>query len=195
MTKKPGRPIGGGGKARELTSDEVQAVTAILKAGRNGPRNVALFIVGIGSGLRVGELASLSLTDVAPHGEVLASIRLDKSRCKSGKSREVFLTTAAQQALRDYLPTLRWKDTALFRSQKRGHMTTQAIQGLLFKAFKEAKITGASSHSLRRTHANILRRAGVDLAVIQKQLGHSSLQITQEYFTVTREDMSVIGAI
>jgi len=59
--------------------------------------------------------------------------------------------------------------------------TTWAIQ-LLDKMFKDAGVANASSHSLRRTHANTLRRNGVDLMIIKEQLGHSSLATTQRYF-------------
>ena len=55
---------------------------------------------------------------------------------------------------------------------------------LLTRLFTQAGIPNASSHSLRRTHANALRRQGVDLKVIQEQLGHSSLSTTERYFVV-----------
>ena len=50
--------------------------------------------------------------------------------------------------------------------------------------FDNISSANASSHSLRRTHANTLRRTGVDLKVIQEQLGHSSLAVTERYFEV-----------
>jgi len=51
------------------------------------------------------------------------------------------------------------------------------VQALL----RAAGIEGATSHSLRRWHANTLRRQGVDLVVIQGQLGHSLLATTAVY--------------
>lgn len=61
--------------------------------------------------------------------------------------------------------------------------STNAIM-ILKKMFLAAGVENTSSHSLRRTHANTLRRNGVDLKVIQEQLGHSSLAVTERYFTI-----------
>ena len=55
---------------------------------------------------------------------------------------------------------------------------------ILARMFEQAAVDGASSHSMRRTHANNLRRSGADLKIIQEQLGHSSLAITERYFDV-----------
>ena len=53
---------------------------------------------------------------------------------------------------------------------------------ILKTMFAAAGVANASSHSLRRTHANRLRRRGADLHVIKEQLGHASLATTQRYF-------------
>ncbi len=58
---------------------------------------------------------------------------------------------------------------------------TWAVQ-LVDKMLKDGGIANASSHSMRRTHANTLRCNGADLMVIKEQLGHSSLSVTQRYF-------------
>jgi integrase/recombinase XerD len=55
------------------------------------------------------------------------------------------------------------------------------VDGLL----RAAGIEGASSHSLRRPHANTLRRQGVDLVVIQGQLGHARLDTTAAYLSAS----------
>ena len=60
---------------------------------------------------------------------------------------------------------------------------TNAIMTLK-RMFAVAGVEHASSHSPRRMHANTLRRNGVDLKVIQEQLGHSSLAVTERYFDV-----------
>lgn len=55
------------------------------------------------------------------------------------------------------------------------------LRAYLDKMFLDAGVANASSHSLRRTHANTLRRNGADLMIIKEQLGHSSLAITRRY--------------
>ena len=50
-------------------------------------------------------------------------------------------------------------------------------------------IPNATSHSLRKTHANLMRRTGCDLVLIQAQLGHRSLATTQRYLMATPAEL------
>ncbi len=183
----PGRPQGTGGKAEELTRDEIKRIDKCLAGTRHEIRNRALFYLGLGSGMRISELVGLKIKDIAPHGNVLNRIVLEKHSTKSKTSRTVALSKQAVTHLKTYLEN-RDKplgpNAPLFPSQKHPKKPMNrswAIQ-LLDGIFKDAAIANASSHSLRRTHANSLRRNGVDLMIIQEQLGHSSLSTTQRYF-------------
>jgi integrase/recombinase XerD len=131
----------------------------------------------------VGEAVSLRVCDV----EARNTLVIERHRAKSGRSRRVYLSPDAQKHLDVYL-----KDRAalgavdaegpLFPSQRGGgFMTANAAVRLVDKLLEGAGISGASSHSLRRTHANTLRRRGTDLLIIQSQLGHSNIAITQKY--------------
>ncbi len=144
--------------------------------------------LGLGPGVRVAELAGLRVGDVAPHGRLLNRVVLEKHSTKSGQSRTVAISKQAVQHLEAYLAKRDgWKkqlDAPLFPSQKRPTKAItehQAIM-LLKRMFDDAGVANASSHSLRRTHANTLRRNGADLMIIKEQLGHSSLATTQRYF-------------
>ncbi|MCP4604410.1 MAG: site-specific integrase [Proteobacteria bacterium] len=181
-----GRPKGSGGRAEELTQKEIQRIDKCLTGTRHELRNRALFYFGLGSGMRISEIVALRMRDVAPHNKVLNRIVLEKNITKSKRSRTVALSKQAVQHLKAYLKSQPAKgpDAPVFPSQKfprRPMNTTWAIQ-LLDKMFRDAGVANASSHSLRRTHANTLRRNGVDLMIIKEQLGHSSLATTQRYF-------------
>ncbi|MFO7929677.1 MAG: tyrosine-type recombinase/integrase [Candidatus Humimicrobiaceae bacterium] len=41
----------------------------------------------------------------------------------------------------------------------------------------------------RHTYAEVLRKKGIDLATIQKLLGHKSLETTSGYLHVTKDDL------
>ncbi len=104
-------------------------------------------------------------------------------------ARTVSVSPQALQHLRPYLdsrtPTAELDDP-LFAGAKNPYQPmnkTYVIQ-LLAKMFRAAGAPNASSHSLRRTHANTLRRNGADLKLIQEQLGHASLATTETYFGV-----------
>lgn len=206
--KKRGRPVGSGGQARELHPEEVKRVLQCAVGTQNKVRNCSLFLLGLGSGMRIGEIVGLKVADVFPYGEVLPSVILEKHSTKSGKSREVFISNQARQELEEWLDQhhpQRFRDAdtfleaPLFPSAKGGglaHLAPSSANRALKKMMVDAGIVGASSHSMRRTHAQTLRRAGADLTVIKEQLGHSSLAITGRYMGASSiEKAQVVGGV
>ncbi len=131
-------------------------------------------------------MVSLRLQDVRPHGRVLNRVVLEKHSTKSGTSRTVAINKQATRNLEVYIDSRgEFEDEGpLFPSQKslKGPMSSYNAIKILDKMFREAGVANASSHSLRRTHANTLRRQGADLMIIKEQLGHTSLSTTQRYF-------------
>ena len=187
MTSK-GRPKGTGGKAEVLKPEEIKRIDKLLDGSRNELRDRALFYLGLGTGMRISEILSLMVRDVSPDGvHVLSRIVLEKHSTKSCSSRTVSVSKQAIEYLKAYLKS--WTpvpDDPLFPSIQypMQPMSCTAAIMRLKRMFKSAGIAHASSHSMRRTHANTLRRNGVDLKIIKEQLGHSSLAITDRYFTV-----------
>lgn len=187
------RAKGTGGRAKELTKEEIRRIDRCLVGLAREHRNRALFFLGLGSGMRISEICQLKVGEVARRDrsgvwQVEDLISLEKHSTKSKRSRIVYLSKQAQKYLGEYLnqgPDC-LPGRALFPSiMKPGEpiQSNTAIK-LLKSMFQRANVSHASSHSLRRTHANTLRRAGVDLKIIQEQLGHSSLATTERYFRV-----------
>lgn len=56
------------------------------------------------------------------------------------------------------------------------------FQKLYRKVFAASGVTG-SSHDFRHTYAKELLVSGVDIRMVQKALGHSSLQVTERYYS------------
>lgn len=168
--------------------DEIRRIDRCLSGTRYEHRDRTIFILGLGSGMRIGEIAGLKVADVWDGRSVLPEIRLEWRSTKSKRSRTVSLTRQAQLALKAWLDRRGTEklEAPLFPSGRRAWepLTTGGAQRALRNAFATAGIVGASSHSLRRTHANELRRRGVDLKIIQEQLGHSSLAITERYLQI-----------
>jgi len=190
-----GRPKGTGGQATMLAQNEIQRVNRWLASTRYEHRNRAIFFLGLGSGMRISEIVGLLIKDVMPYDEILDAIVLEKHRTKSKHSRTVFITEQARHFLQIYLDKRRQSEmlnvnSPLFPSQKnpRQPLSANAATHLLRKILAEAGVANASSHSMRRTHGNTLRRNGADLKLIQEQLGHASIQTTAIYFSVTPEE-------
>jgi integrase/recombinase XerD len=180
MTSTKGRPKGTGtGKARELTVPEIERLTAVT----TNLRDRALIWICLGAGLRVGEAVTMTVGRVGPDYVVV-----EKSRAKGGETRRTFMTPQAIAHVQAYLATrgAPGPNEALFPSrQGGGTMRPNWGVRLVEKLFVHAGIHGATSHSLRRSHANTLRRNGVDIVTIKEQLGHAHLNTTALYLAVT----------
>lgn len=182
--KRRGRPAGTGtGKARELEPVELERLTAAA----TNPRDRALVWLCVGAGLRVGEACTMNIGHVGTDGSVL----VEGSRAKSRRSRRCYIAPRAAEYLGAYLATRpnAGHSEPLFPSQKGGgHMTANSGVHLVVRLMSAAGIQGASSHSLRRTHANTARRQGVDILIVQRQLGHARINTTAEYLSASEAE-------
>lgn len=143
-------------------------------------------------GLRLLEGALLRVGDI-DGGRLLVHVH-----GKGGKDRYVPLPEPTLQLLRDFWKTHRCP-TWLFPAPSR-HGQNKDVDAevhpvgdsSLQKAFKDAlKRTGiakaAHIHTLRHSYATHLLEAGINLRVIQENLGHRSARTTQVYTHLTRE--------
>jgi site-specific recombinase XerD len=168
---------------RYLGREEVDRIReAIDLAKPNGLRDRAMLEVLFGTGVRVSELAALTIRQVdlaRREAEVIG---------KGGRSRLVLLTEEAAGWLERYLETRSDDHPAMF---VRAHLkelrplSVRRIQKILDEAAKRAGIPfRVSPHMLRHSRLTILaRHAGVQAA--QRIAGHSSLATTSRYLHVT----------
>jgi integrase len=171
-----------------------QRAEAADTEGRSHPvRDWAILHVALDTGLRVSEICALTLRDVILDGGHPSLIVRDG---KGGKKRGVKLGTA----LREHLVTfVAWKlakgegtaaDAPLFVSLRGGALTRTAVYRV-FRTYADAVAIPErfSIHSCRHTYASMLYRASnYNLRLVQKQLGHRSIQTTQIYADVLDED-------
>ena len=145
--------------------------------------------------MRVGEVAALRICDVlAADGTVMEEIALTASQTKGNHCRTVLVPKKLRDELTDYLQqrfglanllAVTQTDTqrALFPTQKnpkRG-FTANTLCQLFHKIYKDARMTGATSHSGRRTFITKLADKGVGVRVLMALAGHKSIATTQRY--------------
>jgi integrase len=146
-------------------------------------RDVAIFELLYGCGLRVSELAGIDLEDIDRSEGWL------RVRGKGRKERQVPLPGKAAAALERYLgerPVVR-DEPALLLNHRGGRLTDRGVRGIvkLYAAF----LAGDSSihpHSFRHAYATHLLANGADLRAIQELLGHARLSTTQKYTQVSQ---------
>jgi integrase/recombinase XerC len=153
-------------------------------------RDLAIFELLYGCGLRISELVGLNLDDFD------FSERWVRVRGKGKKERQVPYAGKASDALERYL-TLRKPATgaerAIFLNHRGGRLTDRGARGIV--KFYARMITGDSSihpHSLRHAYATHLLSDGADLRAIQELLGHARLSTTQKYTQVSLADLMAV---
>lgn len=144
-------------------------------------RDRALLELLYGTGLRVAEAASLTVTDV--EGELMTV------RGKGEKDRVVPLAGAAREAIDRYVtdgrPALagEWSGAALWLGVKGGPLGTRGVRRVVRRRL------GTHPHSLRHSFATHMLEGGADLRTVQELLGHNELATTQIYTEVSRHHL------
>lgn len=140
-------------------------------------RNIAIFNVLKGTGLRESELAGLDLSDLHLDEDMPYVTILGKGRYREAESRTVYLTNGAYQALKNWLEYRKTIDNivdseAVFLNKNRKRTIEDNIKAI-FKNYGN----GITPHMMRHWYASIMASKG-NLAFAQQQLGHTSMMTT-----------------
>mgnify|MGYP002550530888 FL=1 len=140
-------------------------------------RNIAIFRVLRGTGIRESELAGLDLSDLHLDEEMPYITILGKGVYREMQNRTVYLSGSALKAIREWLEyrnTLdNIVDTEAVFINKNGTRTTERNIKQVFENYGN----GITPHMMRHYYASIMNRNG-NLAFVQQQLGHSSVNTT-----------------
>ena len=178
-------------QAKTLTPQEVKQVLGIIALGKHAKRNRAMFLLTCWAGLRVSEVANLRYCDVIDeNGVVRNEIRLLAMQTKGGIERTVYVNDRLQKELQAYAKELTHVNLtdAFFYTQKRTGFTANTLAQHFFWLYKRANLSGASSHSGRRTFITTLAAKGVGVRVLASLAGHANISTTQRYIDVN-DDM------
>ena len=168
-----------------LRADEY---TKMLSLAGGNPRDYAILQVFLQTGIRVSELAHLTLTDVDLTKPVTTV------RGKGNAERAIELEKRGVQALKNYL-AVRPESLSdiLFFNYQGEPISERGIRKLVVKYRKNAGITKrASCHTLRHTFATYKAEKGVSPFQLQQWLGHANLNTTQIYVHLGKQNAKKI---
>ncbi len=182
---------------KAIDEDEVgRLLDTTTKKDTASIRDRAILEVLYGTGMRVSELAGLSLSDLE------SDTGLVRVLGKGDKERLVPMGRCARRALDSWLgprgrPELeprRWARRgdaeAVFLNARGGRLTRQGIWGVLKKRARAAGLEDkVHPHVLRHSCATHMLAHGADIRVVQELLGHSSIATTQLYTKVSLEHL------
>ena len=128
------------GQASVLTDTEIRRVFRIIETTRHAERNRLAFALSIFAGLRVGEIAALTVGDVATqNGDVRREIKLGADQTKGSKGSTVVLSERVRKEIGSFLKIQpsRHGDAPLIASQRNGRAFTNVSLSMLFKEIYE----------------------------------------------------------
>lgn len=177
-------------QAKTLTPTEIEQVLNYVSTHSFALRNRVMLLTGLWSGMRVGEIASLSVGDVMNgDGSVKAEVRLTAEQTKGRQPRTVFLPQKLRNELSAYMALRTDANPAhpLFITAGRKRFSANVMAQHFHYLFKRAGIAGASSHSMRRSFITNLATKGIGVRVLASLAGHRSIAVTQRYIDVNDE--------
>jgi integrase/recombinase XerD len=122
---------------------------------------------------------------------VRSEVYLAAQRVKHGHARTIYINTRLQQELANYIDTRTNKDRTLplFPTHRgpRRRFSANTLAQHFYWLYRRAGVSGASSHSGRKTFLTSLASQGVSVFVLAALAGHKSIATTQRYVTVNDE--------
>lgn len=172
---------------------KVAAIRNMLR-GQHHPRDYLLFVMGINTALRIGDLLALKVGDLLDErGEVRQFLHVRER--KTGKAKRVKLNQPVQEALQFYfgkVPATN-PDLPLFASY-RGEKPLDRTQvwRLIRRWCAAVGLTQGrfGAHTLRKSWGYLARKHhGIPIELIQAKLGHATPAVTRRYIGITEDEI------
>ncbi|MEM5829182.1 MAG: tyrosine-type recombinase/integrase [Candidatus Aenigmatarchaeota archaeon] len=165
-----------------LTREEVKKIIDSIE----NEKHKLIVMMLYSSGLRLSELINLRVGDLELE-ERIGWVRTGKGE----KDRMFILSERVVEKIKGFLEG-RSLEEYVFKGRK-GKISPRTIQKIVASAIKKANINKKiSPHTFRHSFATHLLEAGENIRKIQELLGHSSLNTTQIYTHISREELKKI---
>jgi site-specific recombinase XerD len=162
---------------------EPEDVKKIIKKIRGKPRDKAMILVLLRTGMRICELLSTRIQDINLRERKILIFESAKNRI----GRVVYLSEDARVALRKWMKIRNKKANYLFYGHRGRPLSYEAARSVFKKYSYKAGVSekGYTLHCLRHTFASELLSAGMPLESLQYLMGHSSIVVTRRYARLT----------
>jgi integrase/recombinase XerD len=164
---------------RAIDPEDLQQFLAVIE----NPRDRAMILVLLRTGMRIGELLATNMSEVNLRDKQIIIMEAQKTRV----GRVAYLSEDAGQALTVWMKKRDPAKERLFYGQGRPRLGYTAARVRFVKYLEKAGLAhkGYSLHCLRHTCATELLNAGMRLECLQQLLGHSSIEMTRRYARLT----------
>lgn len=151
------------------------------------PRDLAMVDLLYSTGIRVGELVNLNISD----------LNMEQRECvvygKGDKERKVYFDAKAKIHLQDYLNSREDQNPALFVTLDSPHdrLKISGVECRVREIGREVGLKKIHPHKFRRTMATRAIDKGMPIEQVQKILGHSQIDTTMKYAIVNQMNVKI----
>ena len=147
-------------------------------------RNYLLFVLGINTGLRIGDILKLKVQDVRNKTHIILKEQ------KTGKTKKFFINSVLREALDRYIKNMSDHEY-LFQSRNGTNQPLSRSQAyrVLNKAGETAGLDNIGCHSTRKTFGYHHYKQYKDVALLQELFNHSAPSITLDYIGINQDVM------
>lgn len=186
-----------------LDADEVSDLLELVEHGgdhlsgmkkvyyeKNKQRNIAIFTLFLGTGIRVSECVGLDIEDVDFKNNRIRIIR------KGGKEEYVYFGEEVANALKSYITEERvhvkpreGHEHALFYSIQKRRISVQAIENLVSEYTSQiTSFKHITPHKLRSTYGTALYQQTGDIYLVAEVLGHNDVNTTRKHYAAMDDE-------
>ncbi len=164
---------------RAIDPDDLKKLLQSLKK----PRDKAMFLLLLRTGMRIGELLSTRIPDINLKEKKINIYEAQKNRT----GRVVYFGDDAAKALKKWLQIRKDEQEYLFYGQRGNPLSYEMARCTFIKHLQHAEIDDReyTIHCLRHTFASELLNAGMRLECLQLLLGHKYIEMTRIYARLT----------
>lgn len=160
---------------------------ALRDVSRVDTRLYSIVEILLQTGIRIGELANLSLEDIKESNNGIRYLYIKAQG--SHDSRKVPLNNSAYKAIQDYIKIRpESEDDTLFITKNGRPLLVRNIRTAIDKAFEKAGIKNAKVNDLRNTFIAHHLANGVSLVTVSKLVGHKRLSTTEKYLNLVKSE-------
>ena len=160
-----------------------EMIESLLSSTHADPLDRAMIALLRYAGIRVGELARLTLADLDTERWLVRVWR------KGSKEQVLPVLDQAQNPMRLWLDARGLEPGSLFRGRGAG-LSRRGVERRLTSLAAKVGVSGVTPHRIRHTFGTEAIRAGVDLRVVQEWMGHESPMTTILYSEVAAADLT-----
>ena len=162
---------------------EPENLKQILKKIRGEPRDKAMILVLLRTGMRICELLTTKIQDINLRERKILIFESAKNKI----GRVVYLSDDARAALKKWMKIRKQQSNYLFYGHRGRPLCYEAARSVFNKYSDKAGLShkGYTLHCLRHTYATELLNARMPLECLEKLMGHSRLEVTRRYAVLT----------